>query len=195
MFCLNSVNFIGVFLISVIIAYFIYMKCKKNYTFVFICLSIMYFMFFVCITIFPITILSKNELNELHSRVGQYIKYYQFIPFKTIMGVGTYNFFRQVICNIILFFPLPFIIKVLIPKTSGLKVIVSGMLCSLFVEMIQLLIDIITRYPSHICDIDDFILNSMGVIIGYFVYIVINKITVTNKLFKRFVYKRGEIPQ
>ena len=55
--------------------------------------------------------------------------------------------------------------------------------------MIQLLIDVITRYPCHVCDIDDFILNSIGVIIGYLLYVLISRISVTDKLFKRLVYK------
>lgn len=188
--CLNSINFIGVFLFSIIISYFIYIKSKKNYTFIFICLRTMYIIFFICITIFPITIVSKNELNEIHSKFGKYISYYQFIPFKTILGVGNYNFFRQIICNIILFIPFPIIKKVSNIKMSGLKVIISGILCSFFIEMTQLFINIITRYPSHVCDIDDLILNTIGVIIGYLAYAAINKISITSKLFKRVIYEK-----
>ena len=72
---------------------------------------------------------------------------------------------------------------------SGVKVILDGMVCSFSLEIIQLLIDVITRYPNRVCDIDDFILNSIGVIIGYLLYVLISKISVTDKLFKRLVYK------
>lgn len=189
MICLNSVNFVFVFLISVIISYIIYIKTKKNYTFIFVCLVTLYITFFICITIFPITILSKSELDMLHSRVGEYITYHQLIPFKTILGVGSFNFFRQVVCNVLLFVPIPIIIKTIANKMSGVKVILAGMSCSFFLEIIQLLIDVITRYPCHVCDIDDFILNSIGVIIGYLLYVLISRISVTDKLFKRLVYK------
>ena len=60
-------------------------------------------------------------------------------------------------------------------KLTGLKIILIGMLSSVGVELMQLIIDIVTRYPSHIADIDDVILNSIGVVIGYGIYIAINK--------------------
>lgn len=188
--CLNSINFIWIFLASVIISYIIYIKTKNNYTFILICSLTLYIVFFICITIFPITILSRSDLNQLYSQYGKYIKYYQLIPFKTILGVGSYNFFRQVICNIILFIPMPVFMKIIVSKLSGVKVVMAGMACSILVEIIQLFIDVITRYPSHVCDIDDFILNSTGVVIGYLIYLLINRISITNKIFKRLVYEK-----
>jgi len=112
--CLNSINFIWIFLASVIISYIIYIKTKNNYTFILICSLTLYIVFFICITIFPITILSRSDLNQLYSQYGKYIKYYQLIPFKTILGV----------------------------------------------------------------------------VIGYLIYLLINRISITNKIFKRLVYEK-----
>ena len=65
-------------------------------------------------------------MDMLYSRVGGYITYYQLIPFKTILRVGSFNFFRQVVCNILLFVPIPIIIKIIANKMSGVKVILAG---------------------------------------------------------------------
>ena len=143
----------------------------------------------ICITIFPITILSKSELNRIHQEFGEYLRYYQLVPFKTILGVGSYNFFRQIICNILLFVPMPVFVKISHKTFSGLKVILICAGFSLLLETVQLGINVITRYPSHVCDIDDFILNSTGVIIGYLLYFVANKISIVQKISNRLIYE------
>lgn len=188
--CLNSINFIGVFLFSIIISYITYIIGKKKYTFSYVCIRTLYIVFFICITIFPITILSKSELNIMHKEFGKYIKYYQLMPFKTILGVGSYNFFRQIICNILLFVPMPVFIKVSYKKFSGLKVILLSVGCSLLLEVLQLCIDIVTRYPSHVCDIDDFILNSIGALIGYLIYFAASHISILKKVSYRLIYEK-----
>lgn len=111
-------------------------------------------------------------------------------PFKTILGVGSYNFFRQIICNILLFVPMPVFIKVSYKKFSGLKVILLSVGCSLLLEVLQLCIDIVTRYPSHVCDIDDFILNSTGVVIGYLIYFAASHISILKKVSYRLVFEK-----
>lgn len=188
--CLNSINYIGVFFASIFISYILYIKNKKNHTFTYVCIRTLYIVFFICITVFPITILGKGELDRMHQEFGKYIKYYQFIPFKTILGVGNYNFFRQIICNILLFVPMPVFVKISHKEFSRLKVILICSCCSLLLETVQLGIDIITRYPSHVCDIDDFILNSTGVIIGYLIYFLANKLSIVRKISKRLVYEK-----
>jgi glycopeptide antibiotics resistance protein len=173
-----------------IIAFFIYRKKNTSCTFFFVCLFIIYILFLIRITILPITILDEAQLNRIHSSSEKYIQYYQIIPFKTILNVGSYNFFRQVICNILMFIPLPIFVKIAKKEMKGWKIILIGILISLSIELIQLFTNIITRYPTHVCDIDDLILNSMGTIIGYIIIIILNKIPITNQLIKSIVYKK-----
>ncbi len=73
---------------------------------------------------------------------------------------------------------------------KGWKVILIGILNSLLIELIQLFTNIITRYPTHVCDIDDLILNSIGTVIGYVIIIILNRMPITNRLIKSMVYKQ-----
>lgn len=187
--CLNSINFIWVILFSIVLAYFMYIRKSNKYTFIFVCTRTIYLILLLAITLLPITILSKNELEIMHTQYGEYIKYYQLVPFKTILSVGRFNFFRQVICNIILFIPLPIIIKINYQKLSNMKVIFVGIISSVVVELIQLIINVVTRYPSHVMDIDDIILNSMGILIGYAIYRIIIMWKISRSLLERIVYQ------
>lgn len=53
--------------------------------------------------------------------------------------------------------------------------IVMGAVISLGIELIQLGIDIIGHYPSHVADVDDFILNVTGVAISTIILHLIHK--------------------
>ncbi len=154
------------------------------------CLFIIYILFLVRITILSVTILNEVQLNRIHSNFEKYLQYYQIIPFKTILNVGRYNFFRQVICNILLFVPFPIFIKVARKEMRRWKAILIGILNSLLIELIQLPTNIITGYPTHVCDIDDLILNSIGTVIGYVIIIILNRISITDRLIKSMVYKQ-----
>ena len=184
-----SINFIWLALFALVIAFFIYKRKANKLTYIFIYASTVYILLVLSITMLPITVISKEELEEMRSHFGKYISYFQLVPFKTILGVGKFNFFRQIIGNIILFVPLPTIIKMNNQKLTGLKIILIGMLSSVGVELMQLIIDIVTRYPSHIADIDDVILNSIGVVIGYGIYIAINKWKFSRNLLEKVAYK------
>ena len=73
----------------------------------------------------------------------------------------------QTIGNLILLFPLPILLYLKPHKTYRLRfLLVSGILVSLGIEVVQLGIDLLTGYPSHVCDVDDLILNSIGVILA-----------------------------
>lgn len=188
----NPVMLITLFLVIIFFAFFIYRRKNNCCTFFFLCLFVLYIVLLVYTTIFPITILDDEQLDILHSTFGEYITYYQFIPFKTILNVGSYNFFKQVVCNILMFVPFPIFIKLIKREMIWWKTILVGILSSLLIELIQLLTDIITRYPTHVCDIDDLILNSIGVLAGYGIIMILNKISFTNRIINSIVYKKQQ---
>ena len=75
-------------------------------------------------------------------------------------------------------------------KKATLKSIGIGILASFGIELVQLLINIITNYANHICDIDDIICNTIGVVVGALLFMLIGKIKVMNKFVKeKIVYK------
>ena len=76
----------------------------------------------------------------------------------------------NVIGNILMFVPTGIILPIIFKRLNNIfKVTLSGAFLSLCIEILQL------PFPSRSSDIDDLILNTSGVIIGYIIY----------KLFKR----------
>lgn len=121
-----------------------------------------------------IMILSQTILCEIYIEDGIRIKdgvhYNNFIPFKIIYdSYISYNinnnlnyFIINLLGNIIIFIPIGFIISYLY-KLDTKYIILIGFLLSLFIELFQLLLP---RWT----DIDDIILNTLGVYIGYLIY-------------------------
>lgn len=98
-----------------------------------------------------------------------------FIPLKTIIHYCRTSSIdltiREVLGNIIAFTPMGFLLPFLFNRIKGVvKISIISFIISLFFEVIQL----ITNLGSF--DVDDMILNVLGAIIGFMVYIaVINK--------------------
>lgn len=97
-----------------------------------------------------------------------------FIPFVTVanyiksIGTGTINLktvFINLAGNIFLFTPLGFLLPAVFPKLRRLwKTMLTVFLIVLAVESLQLILQI------GIFDIDDFILNAFGAVLGYGVW-------------------------
>lgn len=94
------------------------------------------------------------------------------IPIVNILRFATKkDMYINLIGNVALFIPtgilLPFLYKRL---NNFFKVVGTGMLISLIIEITQIPI------YDRACDIDDLILNSLGVIIGYLIYLLFKKL-------------------
>lgn len=102
------------------------------------------------------------------------------VPFKSIIETFIYMSVKtsliQVVGNIVLFIPLGFLIPIIngnVNKLSKIMILIFSV--SLSIELVQFFISLAAGVPSHVTDIDDIILNFIGGIIGYFVYLIINK--------------------
>lgn len=94
-----------------------------------------------------------------------------FIPFREILryDVGTSGFYKQVIGNIILFIPFGYFVSCYC-KIKGLGTItLVSLLSSLTIEVVQ-------HFIGRSFDVDDIILNVVGGIIGFLLYISLNAI-------------------
>ena len=93
------------------------------------------------------------------------------IPFKEIMRYefGSKMFIYNVLGNILIFVPFGYFISRYVKPKKILPIIVDALITSVTVETVQLKI-------GRSFDIDDVILNIMGAIIGYFVYIAFDAI-------------------
>lgn len=94
-----------------------------------------------------------------------------WVPFKEILryDVGTTNFYKQVIGNIILFIPFGFFASYYVNiKRLGLITFIT-LISSTIIETVQ-------YYIGRSFDIDDILLNLVGGILGFLVYIALDAI-------------------
>ena len=162
------------------------MKIKRNkgiikitfWVYIFILISVLVFKF-------P-TGMVKNALLGLLEGKELYRSPMQLVPFKTIIEYAknvhslTDWFIKNLACNIIMFLPMGFFVPSMI-EDKGIKVdgkrisafavtTMSGFLFSVVIELVQYITCL------GLCDIDDVILNTVGGILGYFVYCMLIKI-------------------
>lgn len=107
----------------------------------------------------------------------------QLVPFKTIIFYikrvhATYDwFFKNLACNVIMFMPygilIPFIVNM--NQLRGIKTVVSGCLLSVFIEVLQY----VTTFGQM--DVDDVILNTLGVAFGYGVFLLAERFFIKHK--------------
>ena len=93
------------------------------------------------------------------------------IPFREILryDIGTSGFYKQVIGNIILFIPFGFFVSSYCKiKNLGTISLVS-LLSSFTIEVVQ-------HFIGRSFDVDDIILNVVGGVIGFLIYICLNAI-------------------
>ena len=110
-------------------------------------------------------------LFDLVTSRDVYLSGTNLVPFKEILrySIGPENFNRQVIGNIILFIPLGFFFTYYtrIKKIGSITIIAA--LISFTIETVQ-------KYIGRSFDIDDIILNVVGGIIGFLIYVGLDAI-------------------
>ncbi len=79
------------------------------------------------------------------------------------------SFFPQLILNVSLFVPLGLAMPFLCKKTSLLKVSLTGLSMSFIVEFVQFFI-------GRSCETDDLLCNTLGVVVGYLLYLLLKKL-------------------
>ena len=88
-----------------------------------------------------------------------------FIPFKEILRYefGSRLFFLNVVGNMLMFCPYGFFIGYILKNKKVYTTIILGLITSVTIETTQLQI-------GRVFDIDDIILNVVGVVIGFYLY-------------------------
>lgn len=94
-----------------------------------------------------------------------------FIPFKEILryDFGSRLFIKNVLGNMILFMPYGYFSSFYLKLEKISSIILLTLLSSLAIEFTQLMI-------GRVFDVDDIILNVIGGLIGFFLYILLKKI-------------------
>lgn len=92
--------------------------------------------------------------------------------------IGSRLFFKNIIGNVLMFVPYGFFASLYIELKSPLKAFILIFVASLSIEITQLVI-------GRVFDVDDILLNVIGGMLGYVVYIVISKIGDIFPIFKK----------
>lgn len=104
-------------------------------------------------------VVTAGEINSVYSEG------FNLIPFKEILRykVGTHLFMTNVIGNIVIFIPYGFFINYFTKNKKLWVSVLLGIFLSGTIEMTQYFI-------GRIFDIDDILLNSMGMLLGFIFY-------------------------
>lgn len=116
-------------------------------------LSILYIVLFLTLFVIPSSFRPAKE--------GPYI-ILQLVPFHTIK----YSNYISTFGNLIMLIFLPIILYLNLGSLK--KICIFAGLIPVMIEPVQFIIDWLTRFPNFVVDIDDFILQLSGSIIGLF---------------------------
>ena len=161
----HIVTFLVAYLIVMLLTLIVQKRRGNRQGLGYLCVRNLYLLLLFKVTIFPIMLLHHQERAAF---AGTKVTYTQLVPFHIFANMEySKSWLLQTIGNLILLFPLPILLYLKPHKTYRLRfLLVSGILVSLGIEVVQLGIDLLTGYPSHVCDVDDLILNSIGVILA-----------------------------
>ncbi len=84
----------------------------------------------------------------------------------------------NILGNILIFVPIGFMVSVLTPhRQKGWLSLAIGLAVSLTIEIVQL------SFIIRVFDVDDLILNSLGALLGFFIFLVLDQIKPFKQLF------------
>lgn len=119
------------------------------------------------LTVFPIRIFDKDTLDRYVANMGGSVVYYQLIPFASIKNYFSGSGPVQLIGNAALLAPLAVFAEIFLrQRPKAWKMVLGVSSVSLLLEISQLIISLATGYPDRVVDIDDLILNTVGVVIA-----------------------------
>ena len=130
-----------------------------------------------------VLVLKFPQMDMFHSIVdgwktgnkSRFVTGNQYIPFKTIIEYVKYVhsfddwFVKNLACNVLMFMPFGFLVPLFVKKNKVWQVLIYGIITSIMIEFLQVLLAVGTG------DIDDVILNTMGVFIGFGIYKILYK--------------------
>lgn len=166
----ESITVLGPLFILFLIALVLYTRANQSrytirqyisiITFAVYILAVMHFVFF------PIDVNIGMYANQT-----PWYKTIQFIPILTL-DIPSFAL------NMLLFMPLGFMLPLIRPSADSVrKAVRSGLIFSFSIEMLQLIIRV-TLGNGRTTDINDLIANTVGSIIGYFIFHRITKLAI-----------------
>ena len=148
-------------------------------------LFVVYVVLLILILVFKISQPEMFEgiINRL--KTGENVTFAEpnnIVPFKVIgeylSNAQTLNdwFAKNLIGNIVVFIPIGFLVPLFLKKNRIWHVAIVGIVVSVFIEILQSLLAV------GRADIDDIILNTIGLLIGFGIYKLIYSVALKNSL-------------
>jgi len=137
------------------------------------------------IILLRITLFKQASMYNLFAAIGASERTISIIPFKSIFDmissdISLMRILENVLGNIIIFIPFGLLLPIILKKEYK-NIVLCGIIFSAFIEIIQFI------FGLGSTDIDDLLLNTIGVIIGYLLFITIKNKAKSNLLFLVFV--------
>jgi glycopeptide antibiotics resistance protein len=180
------INFMGMgqlLFVSYVLTAIVYFKKKKAIIdHFYLLVGFIYIGAIIDITLFPIPYQQLVDRKFYHSEMECV---WNFTPFKTIrlymdspVLSQTYLFGlpKHIIGNILLLAPLGLYVPLRKKLTKFSSVILRGLLFSIGIEVVQAMLSYFVRLNYRAVDVDDVILNTFGVGIGYVFYLIYTKV-------------------
>ncbi|MFR9241609.1 MAG: VanZ family protein [Clostridium baratii] len=193
MISLNSTFLILISIPLIIIFNILYIKSRKRSNLnlslkhlIYKNLFILYILMVINVTIFPLVIDTQRAIDVFAST--------NFIPFKETMS--SFNglsasfstsfaiklFLINILGNIILFMPLGFLLPIINQNFNNIKSIFKiSLFTTISIESFQFINSFFGGF--RVTDIDDIILNILGGLLGFLIFVLLSKI----KLFKSII--------
>ncbi|MCB6993890.1 VanZ family protein [bacterium 210820-DFI.6.37] len=171
-------TFIFVYILIFIIAFFAYkIKKQHKYSLSFILLFALYIQFLIKFAILPIMILFEAGIGSMYDIDEPYT---QMIPFHFVSEYQQgFLGLKQIVGNIGLLFPMALFVRTILEsrqnKNRILKTILVCISISILIEVLQLIINFVTNYPNRVMDIDDVLLNAVGILLGVLCFELVKK--------------------
>lgn len=134
-------------------------------------IGLVHFAAVVAVAFFPLPyqaelIQSRHAPQEVHVSLAPL-----WSLINSVATGSTPSVVRQSIGNFLMLMPLGVYLPLLLPRARRMAIVVLiGFAISVAIELAQLAISILLGYPYKITDVDDVILNSAGVAVGFGVY-------------------------
>ena len=148
-----------------------------------------YALLLIKLTVFPINIFDKENLDIITEGNSNYFVFYQLIPFASIKNYFHGSGIVQLAGNIVLLSPLAAFAEIFLQQRPKAWMVILGVSAvSLLIEITQLVINLTTRYPRRVTDVDDLILNIAGIVITIILTRIIGKNPKIQKVLQKIFY-------
>ncbi|WP_268405758.1 VanZ family protein [Bacillus inaquosorum] len=149
---------------------------------------LVYFFNLISVTLFPMPIDADLIKDMKYDTYIAFVSGNNFIPFYFIVDVYheglQYYVIRSIGGNLILLLPVGLLFPLLFKKLNNVKrILLTGFFISLFIELAQLSISVYIRSVYRSFDVDDLILNTLGTVIGYWLFFILSM------FYKRVTYR------